>query len=61
MGGWGGWVEEEVTRDEGAGEFEGELGRGEEGRGGADVVEERDEGEGRGGEEGVRGGGELLG
>lgn len=61
MGGGGGSVEQEISRYEGAGEFEGELGCGEEGRGGADVVEEGDEGEGRGGEEGVWRGGELLG
>lgn len=54
-------MEEEIPRYEGAGKFEGELGCGEEGRGGADVVEEGDESEGRGGEEGVWRGGELLG
>lgn len=60
LGGRGGWAEEQIARDEGTGEFKGELGRGEEGGGGADVVEEGDEGEGGGGEEGVGRGGELL-
>ena len=60
MRGGRGRGEEQVPRDEGAGEFKGELGCREEGRSGADVVEEADEGEGGWGEGGKRGRRELL-